>query len=156
MLSMGEMLLSAFIAVQEMMVVQLGFEMTPLCFLTSSGFISGTTSGTSGSRRKALELSTNTAPAAFISSTKRSAMSFSAAPRTMSRPLKFSAQASTTVWPSMTLPAEFLLASRRSSATGKLLSASIFIISWPTAPVAPRIPTLYFFIVFTSLYKAVI
>src|SRR3954453_5524607 len=37
--------------------------MIPLCRATSWGLTSGTTSGTSGSIRKALELSTTTAPA---------------------------------------------------------------------------------------------
>lgn len=151
MLSIGETALSALTAVQEMTVVQLGFAITPLCFLTSSGFISGTTRGTSGHRRNALELSINTAPDALISSTKRSAISFSAAPRMMSRPSKFSLHASTTTWPFISLPAEFRLASSLSSPTGKLRSARILIISCPTAPVAPRIPTLYFFILILLL-----
>ena len=43
--------------------MQFGFEIIPLGrFLTCSGFTSGTTSGTSGSIRKAPELSTATAP----------------------------------------------------------------------------------------------
>ena len=46
-----------------MMVEQLGLAMMPLCFLMASGLTSGTTSGTSGSRRNVLLLSITTAPA---------------------------------------------------------------------------------------------
>src|SRR5690242_21091620 len=45
------------------MVEQLGLAMIPLCLATSPGLTSGTTNGTSGSIRQALELSTTTAPA---------------------------------------------------------------------------------------------
>lgn len=96
MLSMGLRRRSALIAVQVIVVVQLGFAMMPECFFTSSGFISGTTSGTSGQSRNALELSIKTAPAALMSPANAAAMLFPAAPRTMSKPLKFSAQASLT------------------------------------------------------------
>src|SRR2546421_630021 len=44
-------------------VVQFGFAMMPRFVLMSAPLISGTTSGTSGSMRNALELSTTTAPA---------------------------------------------------------------------------------------------
>ena len=44
-------------------VVQLGLAMMPRCSNAAAGFTSGTTSGTPGSRRKALELSITTAPA---------------------------------------------------------------------------------------------
>ena len=43
-------------------VEQLGLAMIPLCFKISSGFTSGTTRGTSGSIRNALELSITIAP----------------------------------------------------------------------------------------------
>src|SRR4051812_25311414 len=45
------------------MVEQFGLAMIPRCLATSCGLTSGTTRGTSGSIRKALELSTTTAPA---------------------------------------------------------------------------------------------
>src|SRR5262249_61262385 len=45
------------------MVEQFGLAMIPLCLATSCGLTSGTTRGTSGSIRQALELSTTTAPA---------------------------------------------------------------------------------------------
>ena len=44
-------------------VVQLGLATMPRCACTAWGLISGTTSGTAGSIRKALDLSTTTAPA---------------------------------------------------------------------------------------------
>ena len=141
-------------ATSDTMVVQLGFAMMPLCFLASAGLISGITSGTSGSMRKALELSTNTAPAFTMAGAKRLAMSFSAAPSTMSMPRNASSQAGFTVrscpchW--IFCPAERWDASRCSSSTGKFRSARIFIISRPTAPVAPRMATLYFFMVRSS------
>ena len=49
-------------------------------------------------------------------------------------------------------PTERWDASRCSSATGKSRSASTFIISRPTAPVAPRMATLYFFMDISSLF----
>ena len=97
MLSMGLNWFRALMATSDTMVVQLGLEMMPLCHFTSSGLISGMTRGTLGSRRNALELSTNTAPALTIEGAKRSAMSFSAAPRTISRPSNASSDASTMV-----------------------------------------------------------
>ena len=45
-----------------------------------------------------------------------------------------------------TFPALRSLANKWSSLTGKFRSKRIFIISRPTEPVAPRIPTLYCFI----------
>src|SRR5437763_7177256 len=45
-----------------MIAAQFGFEMIPLWRAISSGLISGTTSGTAGSMRKAEELSMTTAP----------------------------------------------------------------------------------------------
>jgi len=133
MVSMGLSFASALMATRVTMVVQLGLEMMPLCHFTSSGLISGMTSGTLGSRRKALELSTNTAPALTMAGAKRSAMSFSAAPSTMSRPSKASSDASTIVHflppKSISLPALRAEAMGRSSPTGNLRSSRIFIIS---------------------------
>ena len=51
-------------AMSVMAVVQFGLAMMPLCHFTSEALISGTTSGTLLSMRKALELSTTTAPEA--------------------------------------------------------------------------------------------
>ena len=150
MLSMGLSWFRALMATSDTMVVQLGLAMMPLCFLASSGLISGMTSGTSGSMRNALELSTNTAPALTMAGANLLAMSFSAAPSTMSMPLKASSQAISTgmSWPFQwtACPTDRADASGCSSSMGKSRSASTFIISRPTAPVAPRIATLYFFI----------
>ena len=143
-------------ATSDTMVVQLGLAMMPLCFLASSGLISGMTSGTSGSMRNALELSTNTAPALTMAGANLLAMSFSAAPSTMSMPLKASSQASSTAmscpFQGSSCPTDRSDASRCSSATGKSRSARIFIISQPTAPVAPRIATLYCFMDSSSFF----
>ena len=156
MLSMGLAWFRALTATRDTMVVQLGLEMMPRCFFTSWGLISGITRGTSSRRRKALELSTNTAPAFTMAGANLSAMSFSAAPSTMSMPRKASSQASSTVSFSPrkvnSLPTLLALAKRWSSATGKSRSAKIFIISWPTAPVAPRMATLHFFIFCSSCF----
>ena len=46
-----------------MIVEQLGLAISPLCLWICSGFTSGTTSGTPSFMRKALVLSTTTAPA---------------------------------------------------------------------------------------------
>src|SRR3954452_334574 len=54
---------SGFRATTIWIVEQFGLAMMPLCRATSCGLTSGTTRGTSGSIRKALELSTTTAPA---------------------------------------------------------------------------------------------
>ena len=149
MVSMGLAFASGATATSVTMVVQLGLAMMPLCHLASSGLISGMISGTSSRSRKALELSTNTAPASRIWGANRFAISFSAAPKTRSRPWKASSFASTmgTVSPlnRMVLPALRALARGRTLPTGKSRSASIFSISWPTAPVAPRTPTFISF-----------
>ena len=88
MVLMGETLFSPATATSVMMVEQLGLEMMPWCFFASSGLISGTISGTLSSMRKALELSTNTAPAFTMAGAKRLAISLLAAPSTMSMPSK--------------------------------------------------------------------
>ena len=94
MVRMGDSRFRALTAVTVMMVEQLGLEIMPLCHAASSGLTSGTISGTLGSRRKAEELSTKTAPALTMAGANRFAMSFSAAPRTMSTPSNAPSQAS--------------------------------------------------------------
>src|SRR6185437_3923371 len=54
-----------------MIVEQLGFATMPRCPAIAWGLISGTTSGTAGSMRKAEELSTTTAPARAAIGAKR-------------------------------------------------------------------------------------
>ena len=133
-------------AVRPMIVAQFGLAMSPLLHLTSSGLTSGITSGTSGSSRKALELSTTVTPSLAASGRNFLATSLSAAPKRRSSPFMRSRLASSTSY-SLPLKASFEpalreLPKRRSSATGKLRSASTIIICSPTAPVAPRMPTL--------------
>ena len=155
MVSMGLSLARGATATNVTMVVQLGFAMMPLCHFASSGLISGMMRGTSSRRRKALELSTNTAPASSMWGAKRWAMSFSAAPRTKSRPRKASSLASAmgtfSPWNRIVLPALRALARGRRLFTGKFRSANIFSISWPTAPVAPRTPTFISFMALSCL-----
>ena len=139
---MGDSRRSAATATSVMMVEQLGLAMIPRCCSASSGLISGTTSGTSSSMRKALELSINTAPAARMAGAKRRAISFSAAPNTISAPEKAASVASSTVISRPAkgsfLPTLRALARQRSSPTGNCRSSSTLSISRPTAPVAPR------------------
>ena len=94
MLWIGEILLMPATAINAMMVQQLGLAMIPLCCRASSPLISGTTSGTSGSSRKAELLSMYTAPLFLIAGAKRWLMGPSTAPSTKSRPSKLSSVAS--------------------------------------------------------------
>jgi hypothetical protein len=145
-----EYLFNSFIAVTAMVVEQFGFAIIPLCFLTSSPLTSGTTKGTSSSSLYALELSITTAPAFTAAGDNFLLMSFSAAQRTtwmFSKDVSFASSISY-FFPlnSMKVPALLLLARSLSSFTGKFLSSKTFSISCPTAPVAPSIARLYFFI----------
>src|SRR5580693_1033703 len=128
-----------------MAVVQLGLAMMPRCFLTSPGLISGMTSGTESSMRKALELSTTTQPALAAMGANSLEMPAPALKRAMSTPAKESFVNSWTAisWPRnfIFLPAERAEASRVSLPTGKLRFSSVLIISTPTAPVAPTTAT---------------
>jgi hypothetical protein len=58
---------SGFSAATSWIVEQLGFETMPRWPSSASGFTSGTTSGTEGSMRNALDLSTTTQPRATAS-----------------------------------------------------------------------------------------
>ena len=103
--------------------------------------------------RKALELSTNTAPAFTMAGANCLASGFCAAPSTMSTPLKEASVASSTTTAPLpkgsSMPALRLLASAFSLFTGNLRSASTFSISRPTAPVAPSMATFTLFITIT-------
>ena len=108
------------------------------------------TSGTRSSERNALELSINTAPDEIIFGANFFARSEETAPRTKSSPEKSAPSAFSKV---TSLPIKvIILPALRSEAkslilpAGNLRSESIFIISLPTAPVAPRMPMLYVFI----------
>ena len=126
-------------------VVQLGLAMIPLGRLAaSSAFTSGTTSGTSGSIRKAPELSTATAPAAAAIGAHSALTSSGTSNSAMSTPSKTSGARARTTTSSprtrSTLPAERAEATSRISDHGTLSRASmISIMVVPTAPVAPTI-----------------
>src|SRR3989338_8135712 len=97
------------------MVEQLGLAMIPLCFEISEALISGMTSGTEASIRKALVLSTTTAPAFTASGTKRRLTVAPALERTRSIPLNDSGVAGSIVihlpWNFPFLPADLSEAS---------------------------------------------
>src|SRR6185437_427779 len=107
--------------------------------------ISGTTSGTAGSIRKAEELSTTTAPCSTASGPKRLEVPPPAEKSATSTPRKLSSFSSRTASGSprkgSVLPAERAEAKRRSSERGKRLSSRQRMSSIPTAPVAPTIAT---------------
>src|ERR671910_3501626 len=104
------------------MVVQLGEATMPSCVLAACGLISGTTSGTFGSIRHALDLSTTTAPAFTIMGAYSFDCGEPAAQKAMSTPLN--AAASTfrsemdSDWKVTVLPTERSEAKQRSSRTG--------------------------------------
>ena len=127
-------------------VVQFGLAITPLWAKAASGLTSGTTSGTPSSIRKALELSTITAPAAVIASRHCLETEPPADASTRSTPSKDWAETSSTVrvrpFQVWVWPAERADASSFSSPTGKRRSSSSSSSSWPTAPLAPRTATL--------------
>src|SRR5690606_7499094 len=114
---------------------------------SASGLTSATTSGTSGSRRKAEELSTTTAPAAAnfgANSFDTSAPAENSAMSTPAGSKPASSCTSTSSSPNATRsPAERALASATTSA-GKRRSASTASIASPTAPVAPTTATFNF------------
>ena len=79
-------------------VVQLGLEMIPFGLLFAiSGLTSGTTSGTSGSIRKAAELSTTTTPFAAAIGPHSAEISSGTSNMAMSIPSKASGERATTV-----------------------------------------------------------
>mmetsp|Transcript_7269 Transcript_7269/g.25978 ORF Transcript_7269/g.25978 Transcript_7269/m.25978 type:complete len:240 (+) Transcript_7269:1946-2665(+) len=130
-----------------MMVLQFGLAMMPVCSAAACGFTSGTTSGTPGVMRNALELSITTAPASTAAGAKALDCEPPAAKKATSTPSNESSRNSrTTVGrpaPSLSSrPALRLLASRRSSLTGKLRSCRMRRRSWPTEPVAPATATV--------------
>ena len=110
-----------------MIVEQFGLAMMPLCSLMFCGLTSGTTSGTSGSMRKAEELSTTTAPACTAAGANSLLREAPAQNRAMSMPLKLSVVISSTMYSlplkGIFLPAERLLASILSEVNGKFRSS---------------------------------
>ena len=134
-----------------MMVEQLGLAIMPLgLFSASSGFTSGTTRGTSGSIRNALELSIITAPNLVMSA----ANSFEVLPHADTKAMSTSRKSSLCLsslmiysFPRKTQeePALRLEPKRYNSSIGKFLSSSTRRNSCPTAPLAPTIATFIIF-----------
>ena len=132
-------------------VVQFGLAMMPRFFLMSAALISGTTSGTSGSMRKALELSTTTAPACVAKGAYCREIPAPALKSATSTPANDASVSSCTTISSplkgSVFPAERALASSVSFPTGNFRFSSVFIISIPTAPVAPTMATCRFLLI---------
>ena len=150
MLSIGERRLSAPTAIAVMIVEQLGLAMMPGFCFASSPLISGTTSGMAGSMRKAELLSMYTAPLFTMAGAKARDMPLFTAPRTKSIPSNEASVASSTVSScprkGILLPALRALERSLGRETGIPYSSSTLSISRPTAPVAPRMAMLQFFI----------
>src|SRR5438270_513606 len=131
--------------VMEMMAQQLGLAMIPRWPRRASGLISGTTSGTCGSRRNAEELSMTVAPARTASGAKRFEVPDPAeksASCTPSKPSSVSSRTGSSRPRNLKVfPAERADANSRSSASGNARSSRQRISSIPTAPVAPTIAT---------------
>src|SRR5690242_8774740 len=129
----------------EIMAAQLGLAMIPLCSRIACGLISGTTSGTNGSMRKAEELSTTTAPLLTATGAKRLEVELPAEYKPMLTPARPSSVSSRigSCFPlnGRVLPAERAEANNRSSDTGKLRRSRHPNNSIPTAPVAPTMAT---------------
>jgi hypothetical protein len=110
-----------------------------------AALISGITSGTFGSMRKAEELSITTAPALTAAGENFREVPLPAENSAMSMPSKdLSVSSSMTMLSprkSMVLPAERALASALSLRTGKLRLSMVAMNSAPTAPVTPAMAT---------------
>src|SRR5580704_6875045 len=83
--------------VMEMIAQQLGLAIIPECPRTACGLISGTTSGTLGSMRKAEELSTTVAPARTARGAKRLEVAPPAENSAISTPAKLDSVSSCTL-----------------------------------------------------------
>ena len=127
------------------MAAQFGLAMMPLWSRMRFALISGITSGTFGSMRKAEELSTTTAPALtaiganfleMLLPAENSAMSTPSKARSVSSSMTTSCPRNDTV-----LPAERALASALSLPTRKPRLSMVAMNSAPTAPVTPTIAT---------------
>ena len=119
--------------------------MMPLWSRMRPALISGITSGTFGSIRKAEELSITTAPALTAAGANFREMPPPAENSAMSTPSNdFSVSSSITILSprkSMVLPAERALASALSLRTGKARLSMVAMNSAPTAPVTPAMAT---------------
>ena len=148
-------MLSAPIATIIDSVVQFGFEIIPFGrFFVSFGLTSGTTNGTFGSIRNALELSTTIAPRAAAIGAHSAETSSGTSNIATSMPSKASGESATTVNSSPRhinfLPALRAEAIRRISPQTSLRSDKMPSITVPTAPVAPTTASVGFFATFLT------
>ena len=129
------------------MVEQFGLAIMPLCLNALSGFISGTTKGTSGSILKALLLSITTVPDSTACGIYTLLLSRPAEKNAKSTPLKdFDVNCSTGIFSplySSFFPIEREEASSLKFLTGNSRASKSFRNSLPTAPVAPAITTFF-------------
>ena len=130
------------------MVEQLGLAMMPLGrFAAASMFTSGTTSGTSGSIRHALELSITTAPRAAAAGASSREAEAPALKSAISTPSKAAGSASlTSIEPPRKgsfCPTDRAEASATTRVDGNSLASSVRSISRPTTPVAPTTATTF-------------
>ena len=132
-------------ATTSWIVEQLGLETIPPWPARAPGFTSGTTSGTCGCIRNALDLSTTTTPRRTASGANRFEVLPPAENRARSKPARASSVSSRTssCWsPKATrVPAERADANGTTSAAGNSRSRRIESTSGPTAPVAPTTAT---------------
>ncbi len=137
------------------MAAQFGLAMMPLCSRMRLALISGITSGTFGSMRKAEELSMTTAPAFTATGANFLEMAPPAENSAISTPSKERSESSSTtiLWPRnpTVLPAERALASAFSLPTRKPRFSMMAMNSAPTAPVTPAMATTGSFFTSVSL-----
>src|SRR5947209_7080047 len=129
------------------MVEQFGLATIPFGMRRSaSAFTSGTTSGTSGSMRQALELSMTTAPALAAIGLYSRLMEAGVLDRTISTPANASGRIGSMLydlpWKSIALPALRSEARNLIARTANWCSTRTCRIIAPTAPVAPTTATL--------------
>jgi hypothetical protein len=128
------------------MVVQFGHATMPLCPATACALISGTTSGTAGSMRKALDLSTTIAPAFTASGANSFDWAEPAEKSATCTPLKHSGPTFSTrrLSPAKVtvFPTDRSEANTRRSRTGNFRSSRMRSVVWPTAPVTPTTATV--------------
>ena len=126
-------------------VVQFGLARMPRWWAASAALISGMTSGTAGSWRKAEELSTTVAPAATARGAHSRATPAPALKSATSTPSKLSGPSSRMARRSPSnptvVPAERAEPSRVNFPTGNPRRRSTSSNSWPTAPLAPTMAT---------------
>src|SRR3954467_10046483 len=134
---------------------QFGLAMMPLWSRMRPALISGMTSGTSGSIRKAEELSTTTAPDFTAIGAYFFEMPLPAENSAMSTPWKECGFNSSIMTPSprklMVWPAERALANALSLPTRKLRLSMVAMNSAPTAPVTPTMATTGSLLTFSSI-----